>query len=242
MALYEALYGKKRRSPLYWDEVGERKVLGPDTVAKMIEIVRKIRQRIKEAQDRQKSYADTRRTELHFEIGDKVFLKVSPSKGINRFGVKGKLKPRFIGPYEILEKIGPVAYRLASPPSFENVHNVFHVSQLRRYVFDPKHVVYQDEMVLEPDLSYEESPEIILNRKIQQLRTKSIALLLDNREKKKQAMAENFDLEAMWRIIAELQRQLNERRQIKEANRRAQPPPPPSLLDYMYQSQVGQFD
>ncbi|XP_057808625.1 uncharacterized protein LOC131023098 [Salvia miltiorrhiza] len=177
MAPYEALYGKKCRSPLYWDEVGERKVLGPDTVAEMIEIVRKIRQRIKEAQDRQKSYADTRRTELHFEIGDKVFFKVSPSKGINRFGVKGKLRPRFIDPYEILEKIGPVACRLALPPSFGNVHNVFHVSQLRRYVFDPKHVVYQEEMVLEPDLSYEESPEIILDRKIQQLRSKSIALV-----------------------------------------------------------------
>ncbi|XP_057793178.1 uncharacterized protein LOC131009787, partial [Salvia miltiorrhiza] len=174
MAPYEALYGRKCRSPLYWDEVGERKVLGPDMVNEMVEIVRQIRGRIKEAQDRQKSYADARRTELQFEIGDKVFLKVSPTKGITRFGVKGKLRPRFVGPYEILERIGPVAYRLALPPSFGNVHNVFHVSQLRKYVFDPKHIIHQEEMILCPDLSYEERPEAILDRKVQQLRNKAI--------------------------------------------------------------------
>ena len=87
MVPYEAFYGKKCRSPLYWDEVGERKVLGPESIAEMIEDVRKIRERIKEAQDRQKSYADLRRTELSFEVGDKIFLKVSPSRGIIHFGV-----------------------------------------------------------------------------------------------------------------------------------------------------------
>ena len=140
----------------------------------MIEIVRQIRGRIKEAQDRQKSYADARRTELQFEIGNKVFLKVSPSKGITRFGIKGKLRPRFIGPYEILDRIGPVAYQLALPPSFGNVHNVFHVSQLRKYVFDPKHVIHQEEIDINPDLSYEERPEAILDRKEQHLRNKTI--------------------------------------------------------------------
>ena len=174
MAPNEALYGKKCRPPLYRNEVGERKILGPDSVKEMIEIVRQIRERIKEAQDRQKSYADARRTNLQFKAGDKVFLKVSPSKGITRFGVKGKLRPRFIGPYEILEEVGPVAYGLALPPSFGNVHNVFHVSQLRKYVFDPKHIVHQEEMVLEPDLSYEEKPEAILDRKVKELRNKSV--------------------------------------------------------------------
>ena len=134
MAPYEALYGKKSISPLYLDEVGERKVRGPEFIAEMIEDVRRIRERIKEAQDRQKSYADSRRTELSFEVGDKVFLKVSPSRGIIRFGVRGKLKPRYIGPYEILDKVGTAAYRLALPPSLGNVHSVFHVSQLRKYV------------------------------------------------------------------------------------------------------------
>ena len=131
IAPYEALYETKYRSPLYWDDVEERKVLGPEAIEEMIAIGRQIRQRIKEAQDRQKSYADTRRTEIHFEVGDKVFLKVSPSRGVHRFGVRGKLKPRYIGPYDILEKVGPVAFRHALPPSFANVHNVFHVSQLR---------------------------------------------------------------------------------------------------------------
>ena len=175
MAPYEALYGRKCRSPLYWDGVGERRVLGPNAVEEMVEVVRQIRVRIKEAQDRQKSYADVRRTDLQFQAGDKVFLKVSPSKGITRFGVKGKLKPRFIGPYEILEGIGPVAYRLALPPSLGNVHNVFHVSQLRKYVFDPKHVIYYEEVALNSDLSYEERPQMILDRKVQNLRNKSIA-------------------------------------------------------------------
>ena len=141
----------------------------------MIEIVRQIRVRMKEAQDRQKSYADVRRTDLQFQTGDKVFLKVSPSKGITRFGVKGKLKPRFIGPYEILEEVGPVAYRLALPPNLGNEHNVFHVSQLRKYVFDPKHVIHYKEVALNPDLSYEERPQMILDRKVQILRNKSIA-------------------------------------------------------------------
>ncbi|XP_047979383.1 uncharacterized protein LOC125221305 [Salvia hispanica] len=86
----------------------------------------------------------------------------------------GKVRPRFIGPYEILEEIGPVAYRLALPPSFGSVHNVFHVSQLRKYVYDPKHVIHHEEMMLNPDLSYEEKPEAILDRKVQHLRTKSI--------------------------------------------------------------------
>ena len=137
MAPYEALYGKKCRSPLYWDEVGERRVLGPDSVEEMIEIVRQIRERIKEAQDRQKSYADVRRTDLQFETGDKVFLKVASSKGITRFGVKGKLRPRFIGLYEILDRVGPVAYRLALPPCFGNVHDVFHVSEFEEVCVQP---------------------------------------------------------------------------------------------------------
>ncbi|XP_047942752.1 uncharacterized protein LOC125189523 [Salvia hispanica] len=170
MASYEALYGRKCRSPLYWDEVGEGRVLGPDADEEMVRIVRQIRERIKEAQDIQKSYADVRRTDLHFQTGDKVFLKVSPSKGIARFGVKGKLKPQFIRPYEI-----PVAYRLALPPSLGNVHNVFHVSQLRKYVFDSKHVIHCEEVALNSDLSYEERPQMILDRKVQNLRNKSIA-------------------------------------------------------------------
>ena len=94
MPPYEALYGRKCRSPLYWDEVGERSLVGPDLVHQAEEKVQVIRQRMKAAQDRYKSYADKRRKPLEFEVGDHVFLKVSPTKGVVRFGVKGKLNPR----------------------------------------------------------------------------------------------------------------------------------------------------
>ena len=127
MAPYEALYGRKCRSPIHWHETGEQKFMEPDFVAATTQAVKQIREKMKAAQDRQKSYADTRRRPLEFEIGDHVFLKVAPMKGVMRFGRKGKLHPRFIGPYEILERIGNVAYRLALPPEMSGVHNVFHV-------------------------------------------------------------------------------------------------------------------
>ncbi|XP_042043835.1 uncharacterized protein LOC121789433 [Salvia splendens] len=103
--------------------------------------------------------------EIKFDVGDKVFLKVSPTRGVVWFGVKGKLKPHFVGPYEIVDEVGLVAYRLALSSGFGNVHNVFHVSQLCKYVFDPKHVIRQKEVVLIPNMSYEERPEAILDQK-----------------------------------------------------------------------------
>ncbi|KAL5541142.1 hypothetical protein UlMin_044374 [Ulmus minor] len=93
------------------------------------------------AQTRQKSYADKRRRSLEFQVGDLVFLKVAPMKGVMRFGKKGKLSPRFIGPFEILERIGKVTYKIALPPELSSVHNVFHVSMLKKYVSDPSHVL-----------------------------------------------------------------------------------------------------
>ena len=110
MAPFEALYGRKCRSPVYWDEVGERKLLGPQLIQKDADNIRIIRQRLLTAQSRQKSYADRRRRDLEFEIGEHVFLKVSPTKGVMRFGQRGKLAPRFIGPFEILQKVRLVAY------------------------------------------------------------------------------------------------------------------------------------
>ena len=100
-----------------------------------------IRERLKVAIGRQKSYADMKRKDIQYEVSEKVFLKVSPWKKVMRFGKNGKLSPRFIGPYEVIEKVGPMAYRLALPPDLENIHNVFHVSMLRRYISDPSHVV-----------------------------------------------------------------------------------------------------
>ena len=131
-----------------------------------------IRERLKVATDRQKSYADMKRKDVHYEIGEKVFLKVSPWKKVMRFERKGKLSPRFIGPYEVIEKVGPVAYRLALPPELEKIHNFFHVSMLKRYRSDSSHVVSSEMIELRPDLMYEEEPVEILAREVKELRNK----------------------------------------------------------------------
>ena len=141
MAPYEALYGRKCRTPLCWTELSEKKVIGPDLIQETKEKVKIIREKLKVATDRQKSYANMKRKDIRYEIGEKVFFKVSPWKKVMRFGKNGKLSPRFIRPFEVIEKVGPVAYRLALPLELENIHNVFHVSILRRYRSDPSHVV-----------------------------------------------------------------------------------------------------
>ncbi|KAK6142018.1 hypothetical protein DH2020_016199 [Rehmannia glutinosa] len=173
MTPYEVLYGRKCRSPIYWDEVGEKKVLGPDLVEQMVKVIEKVRDRIKIAQDRQKSYADQRRKDLQFETGEKVFLKVSPTKGIVRFGKKGKLRPRFIGPFEILERVGDVAYRLALPLELAAIHNVFHVSMLRKYVHDPSHIINHEVMEVNRNMTYEEKPMVILVKDTQVEKTET---------------------------------------------------------------------
>ena len=137
MAPYEELYGRPCRSPLCWTEVGESSITGPDLIIDTSEKVSLIRQRLLTAQSRQKSYANVRRRPLEVEVGDHVLLKVMPKRGVVRFGKRGKLSPRFIGPFEILERVGTVAYRLALPPIMIGVHEVFHVSMLRKYTPDP---------------------------------------------------------------------------------------------------------
>ena len=177
MPPYEALYGRRCRSPLCWDEVGEKEILGPDLVQRTRDIIKLVRGRLVAAQDRQRKYADPKRKDKEYEVGDMVFLKVSPWKGLMRFGKKGKLSPRFIGPFEILRRIGPVAYELALPPNLQQVHNVFHVSMLRKYNADAKHIVEYDQVDLQPDLSYIEQPVEIMDRKEQVLRNKVVKLV-----------------------------------------------------------------
>ena len=128
MSPFEALYGRKCRTPLLWSEVGEREFFGPTSIEEAEENVAKVRENLKAAQSRQKSYADKRRRDLSFEEGDHVYLKVSPLRGTKRFHVKGKLAPRYVGPYKILEKIGELAYKLELPRELTGVHPVFHVS------------------------------------------------------------------------------------------------------------------
>ena len=118
-----------------------------------------------------------KRKDIHYEIREKVFLKVSLWKKVMRFGKKSKLSSRFIGPYEVIKKVGPVAYKLALPPELEKIHRVFHVSMLRRYRSDPSHVVSTKTIELRPDLTYEEEPVEILAREVKELRNKKIPLV-----------------------------------------------------------------
>ena len=141
MAPYEALYRRKCRTPVCWDEVGERKLVGPEIVQVTYDKINVIWDRLKIAQDRQKSYANNRRRDLEFKVGDMVFLRISPWKGVLRFGKRGKLSPRYIGPYRIVERIGEVAYLLELSSDLDRIHDVFHVSMLRRYIPDPSHVL-----------------------------------------------------------------------------------------------------
>ena len=141
MAPYETLYERPCISPLCWTEVGESSITGPNLIRDTSEKVSLIRQRLLTTQSRQKSYADVQHRPLEFEVGDHVFLKVMPKRGVVRFGKRGKLSPRFIGPFKILERVGAVAYRLDLSPSMSGVHEIFHVSMLRKYTPDPAHVV-----------------------------------------------------------------------------------------------------
>ena len=146
MAPYEALYRRRCRSLLYWDKEGIEILEGPEIVQITTDKINIVKSKLKAAQDRQKSYSDQHRREMEYQVGDKVFLRVFPWKGIMRFVNKGKLSPRYIGPYEIIEKVGPLAYKLALPPELSRIHNVFYVSVLRRYRSDPSHVIKDSEV------------------------------------------------------------------------------------------------
>src|SRR5262249_25627994 len=177
MAPYEALYGRKCRSAVCWEEVGERRLAGPELIQITSERVSIIKERLKTAFSRQKSYADPRRRHIEFGIGEYVFIRVSPMKGIMRFGKKGKLAPRYVGPFEIIDRVGEVAYHLALSPEFSHVHPVFHISMLRKYVFDPSHVLPPQSVELTENLSYEEMPVEIVDSQIRQLRFKVIPMV-----------------------------------------------------------------
>ncbi|XP_049368015.1 uncharacterized protein LOC125832873 [Solanum verrucosum] len=179
-SLQEALGTKLRRkcrTPLCWSEVGERKLVGPEIVQQIEDKVQIIKDPLKISSDRQKLYADLKRRDIEYQVGDKLFLKVTPWKKIMRFSQKGKLSPRFIGPYEILERVGPVAYKLAFPPELDKIHNVFHVSMLRRYRSYPSHFIPVESIEVNPDLTYNEEPILIQAREVKQLRNKRIPLV-----------------------------------------------------------------
>ena len=164
MAPYEALYGRKCRTPVCWDEVGERKLVGSEIVQVTCDKIKVIRDRLKISQDRQKSYANNHRRDLEFEVGDMVFLRIFPWKGVLRFGKLGKLSPRYIRSYKIVERIGEVAYRLELPSDLDRIHDVFHVFMIHKYVPDPSHILTEKPVEIQENLTYEEEPVQILDR------------------------------------------------------------------------------
>ena len=177
MAPFEALCGRICRTPMCWTELNEHKIISPDLVKDNEEKVQIIQQKLKASSDRQRSYANLKGNDIEFEVGDKVFLKVSPWKTILCFGRKGKLSPRFIGPYEILERVGPVAYCLAFPLEFAKLHDVYHVSMLRRYRSDTSHILPVQDIQVQEYFTFDEEPKAILNREIRQLRNKQVPLV-----------------------------------------------------------------
>ncbi|GJY02624.1 putative reverse transcriptase domain-containing protein [Tanacetum coccineum] len=136
-APFEALYGRKCRSPVCWTEVGEAQILGPELIQETTKKIIQIKQRMQVARDRQKSYADLKRKPMEFQVEDKVMLKVSPWKGVVRFGKRGKLNPRYVGPFKVLERVGEVAYKLELPKELSRVHNTFHL----HFVEEPLEIV-----------------------------------------------------------------------------------------------------
>ncbi|WVZ66923.1 LOW QUALITY PROTEIN: hypothetical protein U9M48_016078 [Paspalum notatum var. saurae] len=187
-------------SRLVWEEVrtppnrsnhGERVTFGPDLVTQAEEQVRFIRENLKRARSRQKSYSDRRRRPLVFKEGDHVYLRVSPMKGVHRFGVKGKLAPRYVEPFKISEKCGPVAYRLELPPRLAAVHDIFHVSQLKKCLRVPEEEIDTSQVQIEPDLTYEARPVKVPDQKQRSTRRSTVTMY-------KVQWSEHTEEEATW--------------------------------------------
>jgi hypothetical protein len=177
MAPFEVLYGRRCRTPLNWIEPREKAIFGPDLIDEAEAAVRCIQENLKAAKSHQESYANKRCRPLEFEVGDHVYLMVSPMKGMKRFEMKEKLAPHYIGSFPILEKCGPVAYKLELPPSMTEVHNIFHVSQLQKCLKAPVDVVLLEVTPLEVNLTYPEHPIKILDQKDRVTRCKTIRFL-----------------------------------------------------------------
>jgi hypothetical protein len=173
MAPFEVLYGRRCRTPLNWIELGEKVIFGLDLVEEAEATVHRIQDNLKATKSHQETYANKRRRPLEFKVGNHVYLRVSPMKGVKRFGVKGKLAPRYIGPFPILEKCGTVAYKLDLPSSLAEVHDIFHMSQLKKCLKALVDVVLPEVTPLEADLSYSEHPIKVLDQKDRVTRCKT---------------------------------------------------------------------
>jgi hypothetical protein len=176
MAPYEALYGRQCRTPLFWSQTEESQVFRPEVLKDGEKQVQTVHESLKVAQSRQKSYADKRRRYLSFEIRDFVYLKVSPMRGTHRFKVKGKLAPRYVGPFKMVDRRGEVAYQLELPPQLSDVHDVFLVSQLKKCLGVLDEQLPMEELDLGGDLTYSERPVKILDTAERVTRNKVITM------------------------------------------------------------------
>ncbi|GJW06119.1 putative reverse transcriptase domain-containing protein [Tanacetum coccineum] len=176
-APFEALYGRKCRSPVCWTEVRDSQLTGPAIIHETTEKIVQIKNRIQAARDRQNRYANIRRKPLEFQVGDRVMLKVSPWKGVVRFGKRGKLTPRYVGPFKVIERVRTVAYKLELPQQLSRVHNTFHVSNLKKCLFDESLVIPLEELHVDGKLHFVEEPVEVVDREIKQLKRSRIPII-----------------------------------------------------------------
>ncbi|GKB86933.1 putative reverse transcriptase domain-containing protein [Tanacetum coccineum] len=169
-ALFKALYGRKYRTPIAWAEVGESKLFGPEIVQETTDKIVQIKERLKAARDRQKSYADHCQKLLEFNVGDKVLLKVSPRKGMVRFGKRSKLSPRYVGPFEVVKRVGHGAYRLRLPQELVDIHDISHVSNLKKCLADINLHVPLEEVKIDDKLHFIKEPMEIMDREVKKLK------------------------------------------------------------------------
>ncbi|GJU33839.1 putative reverse transcriptase domain-containing protein, partial [Tanacetum coccineum] len=162
-APFEALYGRKCRTPVLWAEIEESRVIGLEMVQETTDKVVQIEERLKVARDHQKNYAENRRKPFECSVGDHVLLKVSPWKGVVRFGMKGKLAPMYVGPFEIIERIGPVAYRLRLPQELSGIHDTFHVPNLKKCLAEANLHVPLEKIKVDKTLLFVEEPVEIMD-------------------------------------------------------------------------------
>nr|GEV46122.1 putative reverse transcriptase domain-containing protein [Tanacetum cinerariifolium] len=174
---FEALYGRKCRSPVCWAEVGDAQLTGPEIIQETSEKIIQIKQRLQAVRDRQKSYANVRHMPLEFLVGDKVMLKESPWKGAVCFGKGGKLNPRYIHPFKVLVKVGTVAYRLKHPQHLCRVHSTFHVSNLNKCLSEEPLAISLDELHIDDKLCFVEEPMEIMDQQIKRLRQSCILII-----------------------------------------------------------------
>nr|GEW18887.1 putative reverse transcriptase domain-containing protein [Tanacetum cinerariifolium] len=177
VAPFEVLYGRKFRSLVCWEEVRDAQLTGPKIIHETTKKIIQIKSRIQAAHDRQKSYTDLKRKSMDFQVGDMVMLKVSPWKGVVRFGKRGKLNPRYIGPFKVLSKVGDVAYRIELPPQLSRVHNTFHVSNLKKCMSDESLVIPLEELRVDDKLHFMEEPVEVMDREIKQLKRSHIPII-----------------------------------------------------------------